>query len=278
MVKLQVLICTIGAEGIRRVVESSHPEVEGVEYLVSWQLPDGDMDVPEALVVRDDVKVCKVNSRGICRNRNNAVRCATAPLCLMSDDDVCYKEEELKLLIYAFEQYPDADIITVRHHSDNYPKAYPDLSLDLVNAPKGYYVTCFEIAFRISAVKGVVKFNENISIGTPVLRCGEEDVFIHDAKKAGLKARFVPIVVGTHNHPTTAGRDAEEPYFWMTKGAVFSYIHRFTWLPRIVVNAWRASRKSEKSFGFFLINALRGVKYAHENKVFKSTEKVGLSC
>lgn len=270
MVKLQVLICTIGAEGIRRVVESSHPEVEGVEYLVSWQLPDGDMDVPEALVVRDDVKVCKVNSRGICRNRNNAVRCATAPLCLMSDDDVCYKEEELKSLIYAFEQYPDADIITVRHHSDNYPKAYPDSSFDLVNAPKGYYVSCIEIAFRLSAVKGVVKFNENISIGTPVLRCGEEDVFIHDAKKAGLKARFVPIVVGTHNHPTTAGRDAEEPYFWMTKGAVFSYIHRFTWLPRIVVNAWRASRKSEKSFGFFFMNALRGVKYAKENKVFKS--------
>lgn len=270
MVKLQVLICTIGAEGIRRVVESSHPEVEGVEYLVSWQLPDGDMDVPEALVVRDDVKVCKVNSRGICRNRNNAVRCATAPLCLMSDDDVCYKEEELRSLIYAFEQYPDADIITVRHHSDNYPKAYPDQSFDLVNAPKGYYVTCFEIAFRLSAVKGVVKFNENISIGTPVLRCGEEDVFIHDAKKAGLKARFVPIVVGTHNHPTTAGRDAEEPYFWMTKGAVFSYIHRFTWLPRIVVNVWRASRKSEKSFGFYFMNALRGVKYAKENKVFKS--------
>ena len=71
MVKLQVLICTIGAEGIGRVVDSSHPEVEGVEYLVSWQLPDGDMDVPEALVVRDDVKVCKVNNRGICRNRNN---------------------------------------------------------------------------------------------------------------------------------------------------------------------------------------------------------------
>ena len=70
MVKLQVLICTIGAEGIGRVVESSHPIVEGVEYLVSWQLPDGDMDVPEALAVRDDVKVCKVNSRGICRNRN----------------------------------------------------------------------------------------------------------------------------------------------------------------------------------------------------------------
>lgn len=275
MVKLQVLICTIGAEGIRRVVESSHPVVDGVEYLVSWQLPDGDIGVPEELACRDDVKVCKVKSRGICRNRNNAIRCATASLCLMSDDDVCYKEEELQSLISAFEQYADADIITVRHHSDGFSKFYPEVSFNLTKVPKGYYVSCIEIAFRLGAVKGVVAFNENISIGTPVLRCGEEDVFMHDAKKAGLKARFVPITVGTHNHPTTAGRDAEEPYFWMTKGAVFSYIHRFTWLPRIVVNAWRISRKSEKSFGFFLMNALRGVKYAHKNKVFKSIEKVG---
>lgn len=270
MVKLQVLICTIGAEGIGRVVESSHPVVEGVEYLVSWQLPDGDMDVPEALAVRDDVKVCKVNSRGICRNRNNAVRCATAPLCLMSDDDVDFKASELQSLISAFEQYPDADIITVRHHSDNYPKAYPDSSFDLVNAPKGYYVSCIEIAFRLRAVKGVVKFNENISIGTPVLRCGEEDVFIHDAKKAGLRARFVPIVVGTHNHPTTAGRDADEPYFWMTKGAVFSYIHPRTWWLRIIVNAWRASRRGSKSMSFYLANAMKGVKYARQNSVFEN--------
>ena len=183
---------------------------------------------------------------------------------------MCYKEEELRSLTKAFEENPTVDIITVMFHSSDFGKLYPSYAFDLNNSPKGYYVTCFEIAFRLSAVKGVVKFNENISIGTPVLRCGEEDVFIHDAKKAGLKARFVPIVVGTHNHPTTAGRDAEEPYFWMTKGAVFSYIHRFTWLPRIVVNAWRASLKSEKSFGFFFVNALRGVKYAKENKVFKS--------
>ena len=74
MVKLQVLICTIGAEGIGRVVESSRPEVEGVEYIVSWQLPDGDMDVPEALAVRDDIKVCKVNNRGGSRRYSRYAR------------------------------------------------------------------------------------------------------------------------------------------------------------------------------------------------------------
>ena len=124
-----------------------------MEYLVSWQLPDGDMDVPEALVVRDDVKVCKVNSRGICRNRNNAVRCATAPLCLMSDDDVCYNEEELRSLTKAFEENPTVDIITVMFHSSDFGKLYPSYAFDLNNSPKGYYVTSFEIAFRLNRVK-----------------------------------------------------------------------------------------------------------------------------
>ena len=270
MVKLQVLICTIGAEGIGRVVDSLHPIVEGVEYLVSWQLPDGDMDVPEALVVRDDVKVCKVNSRGICRNRNNAVRCATAPLCLMSDDDVCYKEEELRSLTKAFEENPTVDIITVMFHSSDFGKLYPSYAFDLNNSPKGYYVTSFEIAFRLNRVKEKIEMNENFGIGAPVFRCGEEDVFIHDAKKAGLRARFVPIVVGTHNHPTTAGRDADEPYFWMTKGAVFSYIHPRTWWLRIIVNAWRASRRGSKSMSFYLANAMKGVKYARQNSVFEN--------
>ena len=36
-VRLQVLICTIGAGGIARVEAAEHPQTEGVEYVVSWQ-------------------------------------------------------------------------------------------------------------------------------------------------------------------------------------------------------------------------------------------------
>lgn len=52
--RLQVLVCTLGAEGIRRVCASSHPEVDGVRYLVSWQQPDGHVDVPEEIKKRND--------------------------------------------------------------------------------------------------------------------------------------------------------------------------------------------------------------------------------
>jgi glycosyltransferase involved in cell wall biosynthesis len=270
MIRLQVLICTIGEDGINRVLESTHPRVEGVEYLVSWQQPEESIEIPEQLRNRDDFQICITNSRGICKNRNHAIQCATSPYCLMSDDDVCYQEEELKALISAFEKNSDVDIITVKFQSENYPKEYVDYSFDLKNPPKGYYVTCFEIAFRLASVKDKVRFNENISIGTPVLRCGEEDVFVYDAMRAKLKLRFIPIVVGTHNHSTTGDRDWYEPYFWMVKGAIFRYIHRNSWLPRIVVNAWRASKKSGKPMFFFLKHAFAGMTYAKKNKVFES--------
>ena len=38
---LDVMIVTIGADGIKRVAAMNLPEVEEVRYIVSWQMPDG---------------------------------------------------------------------------------------------------------------------------------------------------------------------------------------------------------------------------------------------
>lgn len=273
MVKLQVLICTIGVNGIKRVLESIYPVMDDVEYLVSWQQPDDDLPIPEELAQRSDIKVYISKNKGVCKNRNHAIACATAPICLMTDDDVNYTAEELMSLIEAFEQNPQADIITVKCNSIFRTKKYPDVSFNLSKSVKGYYVSCIEIAFRLSSVKNRVYFNENISIGTPVLRCGEEDVFIYDCKCLGFNMIFVPIVVGTHNNASTGTRDLCEPYFWMTKGAVFSYIYKYSWLPRIIVNAWRVARERDVSMFFLIKNAIMGVGYARKNKVFPT--KIG---
>ncbi len=267
MITLQVLVCTLGRSGIERVMRSQHPETAGVEYLIAWQQPDEEIDVPEELL-RDDIHVFITRTCGISRNRNYAISCATAPLCLMSDDDVDFTAEELQLLIRTFESNPLVELMTIKYRSHpNYTKNYPSFSFDLRKPPRGYYVTAFEIAFRREAVIGRVKFCENISLGTPVLRCGEEDVFIKDVLDANIKSYFFPITVGTHAHSTTAERDASAPYFLMTKGAVFSYIHHRTWLFRLIVNAWRA-RKRGIPFTYFMKHTLAGVRYARRNNVF----------
>ena len=77
-IKLQVLICTLGEAGIQRVAKGEHPHVPGVEYLVSWQLPDGDVAIPDELS-RPDFKIIKNTTRGLSRNRNLSIAAATAP-------------------------------------------------------------------------------------------------------------------------------------------------------------------------------------------------------
>lgn len=267
MLRLQVLICTIGREGIERISHTHYPQVEGVGYLVSWQQPDEHIDTPSTLL-RDDMQVCITPTRGICRNRNHAISCATASLCLMTDDDVTYTAEELSGLIRTFDANPEVELMTVQYSTSGaYRKAYPEYSFDLRHRPRGYYVSAIEIAFRREAVVGRVAFCENISLGTPVLRCGEEDVFIKDVLDAGIVSRYYPIVVGTHAHASTAARDGGEPYFLMTKGAVFSYVHRRTWFLRLLVNAWR-SRKQGIPFFRFMRYTLSGVRYARRHHVF----------
>lgn len=265
MAKLQVLICTLGAEGIRRVAESFHPQVEGVEYLVSWQMPKGEL--PSKLE-RSDFKVYASDSKGLAHNRNLSLRYADAPYCLISDDDVSYKSEELNDLMRLFEENPNIELFTFTYSSEDRRKVYPDKSFDLRCPPKGYFVTSFEIAFRLKSIKGKVSFNENFGIGAKVFNSGEEDLFIYEVLSAGIEARFFPIIVGTHYGPTTCDRAGESQAFWMTKGAVMSYVHKKTWFVRIVVNAWRASRKSDKGFVYFFTNAIKGVKYASKHNVF----------
>ena len=77
---LQVLIVAYGREGIDSVASLAHPEVEGVEYLVSWQTADCleltvaapeeiQAAIPAALREREDFRIFP----------STAILCSTEP-------------------------------------------------------------------------------------------------------------------------------------------------------------------------------------------------------
>lgn len=237
-IKLQVLICTLGEAGIKRIVEAHHPNVPEVEYLVSWQLPDRDVEIPEELKRRRDFKIFKNNTRGLSKNRNIALNLATAPYCLISDDDLDYSEDGLLQIIRKFEDNPQLDIATFKY-SGNDCKFYPDYSFDLRKPPKGYFVTSFEIAFRRNKIiESQIKFNENFGIGAK-FPAGEEDIWLHDLLKKRFKGHFFPIIIAHHEGLTTGLRLAEDPSLIITKGAVFIHVYPFTWFLRMLTHTWR---------------------------------------
>lgn len=257
-ISLQILISTIGEDGIKRVVEANHPSVEGVEYLVSWQLPDEDVAVPPELSSRNDFKIFKISNRGVSRNRNNAISNASAPLALIADDDVLYTPSQLRNAIIAGSQNPEASIITLKYYSDHPTKCYPANSINLKKKmPQDYFVSSIEIMLRPNAIKKAgLQFNEYFGLGSYFIS-GEEQLFINDALRAGLSVKFVPVVVGNHLNYTTSERYASSPAMTEAKGAMMALLFPWSWPLRLLTHT--TTQKSKDRISYFRA-WLRGVR------------------
>lgn len=325
MIQLQLQVCTLGLQGLERLARTQRPQVDGVEYLVSCQLPieksaqasanedtqaSADEDIQDsanevaaqaiatnqaevlqlaseelkAFLQREDVKLHIIHSRGVSKNRNNALSLATAPLSLLSDDDVDYTAEGLQAIIQAFEQAPQADVVSFQFRQGEKPnqgeqqnqgekpnqnqKFYPDKAFHHQHPPKGFYISLIEIAFRTKKVQAHCRFNENFGIGAAHFPSGEEDILLKDMLKAGLNCVYEPICICSHPSLSTGTRRFADPAFLQCKGAIFSYIHPNTWLLRLVKGAITEGRKKRVSPWIFLSNTLKGVCLAKRLKVF----------
>ncbi len=274
--ELQVMICTYGTEGLRRVAAASHPKVEGVEYLVSIQeKPDEEgFPIPKELD-REDFKIFTTFTKGLSINRNIALSHATSPILLISDDDADYTEEGLKAVIKSFKTHPEADIISFQYSSISFNKHYPTESFSLSQLPKGYYVSSIEIAMRRQSVQGKVWFNESFGIGA-TFPSGEEDVFLCDCLNKGLNGIYVPKIIASHDGPTTSERNLMLPSRPQTKGAVFKLLHPQDWPLRMIVHAMREIPLWMKGLVpsplSYCRNWLKGVGMARKRKVFPTPD------
>ena len=273
---LQVMICTYGPDGLKRVANASHPRVKGVEYLVCCQIdPDEkESNAPKALD-RDDFKIFATLTKGLAVNRNIALSKATAPMLLISDDDADYTEEGLLEVIKAFKENPEADIITFRYASIQSCKSYPEGSVSLNKCPKGYYVSSIEIAMRREAVQGRIWFNEKFGVGA-IFPSGEEDIFIYDCLQAGLQGIYVPKTIVRHDGTTTSERNMMLASRPQTKGAVFLRLHPHDWPLRMIVHSlreiplWRKGKVPSPLS--YCLNWLKGVRMARKMKIFPTPD------
>lgn len=240
--KLQILICTYGRGGIERLAKTEHPRIPGVKYLVSWQMPEGEgaAELPPSLN-RDDFEIHISKTRGLSINRNLSISYATAPICLIADDDLEFIPEGILQIINTFEQNPELDVAAFKYQSAD-TKPYPSATFDLRHSPKGYFTSSVEVAFRREKVlKSGVRFNENFGLGAR-FGSGEEDLWIHEMMAKGLNVRYFPYFIVRHEGVSTGRRESGNPESILTKGAVFRRIHPLTWPLRMVAHAWRNYR------------------------------------
>ena len=257
---LDIAIVTWKRDGIERVASAGYPRIHGVRWLVSWQCSDG-IDIPAPLAGRDDVTVVRCDSVGISNNRNHALSHATADVVLLADDDLTYTAENIENVRRTFAAHPELDIATFRTErpqTGHYPSGECRLGRRL---PKGYYVTSFEMAMRLPLAHSV-RFSPMLGLGAPLMTCGEEEVVLHQAIRAGLDCRFFPLVIGRHDHPST-GTQAQLPdKVVRARGCVTRILYPYTWPLRIPLYAWRLYRQDRCPLGRAIKRMAEGARRA----------------
>ena len=195
---LDILICSLN-KGIVRIDDLLLPQRKGVRYIVSYQYTDERYLelVPAALSSRVDVLVSAYKGQGLSSNRNHALELAKADLVMFADDDARLTAEAVDCILNTFEQHPQLDVAFYRAstYTGKLLKKYPEVEREITSIPDDYTISTIEMVCRRESIQGKVHFDERFGLGTRFLTCGEEEVWLFDALRAGLSIRYFPLKI-----------------------------------------------------------------------------------
>lgn len=165
--------------------------------------------------------------KGLSNSRNKLLDNSSADICIISDDDLTYYDDYVETIEDAYVAHPDADIIvfcyTTIFGADTRVRYCNDRRMHLWNISKAASV---EITFKRNAIRECgVRFNPHIGIGTQYAS-GEENAFLADALRAGLKIYHVPKTICAAQVWTLGDNDSQIQKYLVDKGAAFYCIYR----------------------------------------------------
>lgn len=168
------------------------------------------------------IKIINNRERGLSKSRNLAIENMTGDISIIADDDIKYMDDYEIKIKNMFKNNPDADIIcfcakaTGRHNKKYLKKTK---RLGYITSLK---VTSFEIAFKNkSIIDNDITFDENFGTGSLKYKMGEENIFLYDCLKKGLKIVFVPeYILEVMDDESTWFEGHTDKYFF-DKGAIY---------------------------------------------------------
>lgn len=168
------------------------------------------------------IKWLSLSEQGVGLSRNTALMRSTADICLFADDDVVYEDGYEQLVLAAFKEKADADIIVFNLQSQNPNR--PEIIVKKTHVLRWY--NCLKYgAFRIAIRrKQIVKTNVFYSLlfgGGAEYQAGEDNLFITQCLQAKLKGYSFKTQIGTvKQEESTWFRGYNERYYY-DRGALF---------------------------------------------------------
>lgn len=136
--------------------------------------------------------------RGLSKSRNLAILNAKGDICKLCDDDETLVDNYEDIIQNAYDELPDADVIIFNLNRINFKMKKSYYRIDSVRlAPKYRSYGSPMITFRLSSIKKhEIQFNEDFGSGSR-FGGGEDNLFLEDIRRAGLKIYEYPAVIST---------------------------------------------------------------------------------
>ncbi len=269
---LQWLISTYG-NGIQKVENLlMHPE-QGNSYLISHQDPNEAFTVIPEKLIRNDVQVFVQKDTGLSKNRNNAIRHASADILVIADDDIGLNPSYPIHILRAFKKHPEVDVacFQIRTPIDQPDyKSYPKKTKRLTHLNQFKAVSSIEIAFRRKSIqKKQIWFDERFGLGA-LANCGEEFLFLSECFRKGLKIMFFPVYIVEHPYESSVKNRPfyEEQRLFSTGAQNYVLYKNFAYVRNFVAALKRfpTYRKAGVTFKLFLKAKNNGSNYAKNAK------------
>lgn len=199
----------------------------------------------------ENLEFISFDEKGLSKSRNRALENGKAELGLIADDDVAFCEDFDAKIKKAFQEFPDADIITFKiltPTGENY-KNYPESSFK--HTRKSIYtVSSVEIVFKLERLKKAgIKFDERFGLGASY-PSGEETIFLNDAMNKGLNIYFVPEYIVMH--PLESSGKILDASYYKSKGALIKRLYGYSFnLVLGMAFLIKQYLKPQKSISFF---------------------------
>ena len=212
------------------------------------------------------IRRINTKERGLSRSRNMALENAQGDICLICDDDEIFTDQYQTIICQAFENLHDADIIAF-DLDNKVTRLTP--RIQRVGRLKSLKLASYQLALKRTAIlSSGVCFDPLMGSGTGN-GAGEENKFLLDCLKKGLRIYYVPQPIGQVCYGPSNWFTGYDETFFFQRGSSTRYMLGL--VPAVVygiyyVIAKRALYRDTISLPKAAAALLRGIR---ENKIKK---------
>lgn len=233
--KVQVLVATVN-EDVNTMAEKMHLETEAVIVNQCDSFGYCEYRYKEKLI-----RCFSMAERGVGLSRNTALMRADGDICLFSDEDIVFYSGYEEKILSAFEENPDADLITFNFKVDPSRATYYNKEKRRIRWYNyGRYPT-YAAAARVESLR---KANVSFSLlfgGGAKYSNGEDSLFFHDCLKRGLHLYAHTELLGEEVYRESTWFKGYNSKFFIDRGVLYHHLYgkaaklfslRFLWAHR----------------------------------------------